>query len=1039
MPLENYWPKAAAVNACIKNEAETADVAVLLAVHQPSQLGRRNAGSRDAIPATEEDLLDAFLTDDVPGGALVVPITGPSGVGKSHIVRWLDAKLQRSAKSERFHIIRIPKSASLRTVVELILAPLSNDARYAKPSADLTRAVAEVNVKDAVITFRAHLENALSALHDRMMAEFRQNPGRSHLKELIGHARMLPRLFSDAALDNHFIDRVLSRVVARALGGRSEGEVDDGMSSQFTAEDLVLPREIDLSQAAKSVRDYYQTQIAVAPAERLNAVVDLLNSAVDPAIGNVFQLEQSTRGMTLQDIILAVRETLLEDGKDLVLLIEDFQALSGIQDVLLKVCIQEGEYEGKKVRATMRTAIALTDGYLAFRDTILTRAQREWVIGGRPQSDDEIKAGVVEMIGGYLNAARWGEAELRRLFRQRGLDQAATGWLPAWRDENLGDEENDAVKAFGFNSKGASLFPFNRNAIEQLAERHLTQGGKLIFNPRRIINDVLRYTLLMRKAYEAHGFPPADFQNSPPNSNLAIWIHQTRQTDQVRRRLSTLLAVWGGNPTDVTAIGHIPPAIFETFDLPTPAMLPNIPFTPEPQKPAAVGPSSTDGAAGTATKPGVQAPPAVTVDPEMVNWRTKLDGWAAGTQLGQREANDVRNALCALTKDAINWPSLRIREVQVKHQWIVIPNARGNAASGRMLHLSDDHRDEDGTVRAGILAAIRFSKEKRWAYPGADDDYVSCGALVDHLLNQLIPLLVEDSKAEAAALARALVTQSRIAGLSPPIRPSGAETVLGALFAEPGPRKNVAFEENWDRLRDSALGPIDGQSSRELLQTELLSRVASFQGAGGKAFAIDITRLVDALASEAAAIDAVDRLPEQVKAFVRPLSETRLWTQLARVVVKLRDFKTTIGGFIDENFDKAVFVEDLQEIVRLLNTTGTFPSSFPVSMRDFERRLTDFQTSPIVDLLTKTATIVEEADREQVPKLLNALGSLDFDVIERTKAFFESAASLADAAEKSVAREEAIRDQVDPSRLVDEIVTLLGAIANPDDTAESVR
>jgi hypothetical protein len=90
------------------------------------------------------------------------------------------------------------------------------------------------------------------------------------------------------------------------------------------------------------------------------------------------------------------------------LLIEDFAALAGIQEVLLNVCIQEGEYAGRQVRATMRTAVAITDRYLAYRDTILTRAQREWVVGGLPQTDEQLKQGVVDMVGSYLNAARWG-------------------------------------------------------------------------------------------------------------------------------------------------------------------------------------------------------------------------------------------------------------------------------------------------------------------------------------------------------------------------------------------------------------------------------------------------------------------------------------------------------------------------------------------------------------------------------------------------------------------------------------------------------
>jgi hypothetical protein len=1037
MPLESYWPEAGAVNACIKNEAETADVSVLLAVHQPSPVARRNAGSGELFPATEQEFLDAFLTDNVPGGALIMPITGPSGVGKSHIVRWLDAQLQRSDKSDQLHIIRIPKSASLRTVVQLILAPLANDPRYAKPSADLTRAVAEVNVKDAVITFRAHLENALTAMHDRMITEFRQHTDRPHLKELIGHARWLPRLFSDAALDRHFIDVVLSRVVSRALSGRSDGEAAEEAISQFTADDLVLPTGIDLSQAAKPVRDYYQTQIAVAPAERLDAVVDLLNSAVDPAIYNVFQLEQNTGGMTLPDIILAVREILLQDGKDLVLLVEDFQALAGIQEVLLKVCIQEGEYEGKKVRATMRTALALTDGYLTFRDTILTRAQREWVIGGRAQSDNEIKDGVVEMVGAYLNAARWGESELRSMFRQRAREQATTGWLPAWRDDDLGDEDVEAVAAFGSNSAGASLFPFNRTAIEVLAEQHLTKGGKLDFNPRKVINEILRHTLLMRRSFETRGFPPPDFQNFTVNSSLAVWIHQTRQPDQIKRRLSTLLAIWGGNPSDLSEIGHIPPAIFRVYDLPTPAELANVSYTPLPPRPIvpATGPGDPT---KTTPRPEPIPPPPAAVDPEMAAWRAKLDAWAAGTQLGQKEANEIRTALCALAKDAMNWPSLRIREMPIRPQWIAIPNARGSDAhAGRIIHLCDDHRDENGLVRAGILASLRYSKEKSWMYPGADEDYVLSSALVDHLLAQLVPLLIEDAKAEAAALSRALITQSRIVGLSPPIRPAGAEAVLESLFAESPIKKVEPFEDGWDKLRESAYALIEGVSGRQFLQNQLLSRAATFQGAGRKASAVDVPRLLDALASETVSAAAVDRLPEEIKAFMRPLADGRLWSQLARVVAKLRDFKATVSGYIDEQFDKAAFVADIQEIVRLLNATGTFPSSIQLSNREFEEQLAEFQASPIVELVTKTETIVEEADREQVPKLLNALGSLPFAVIGRAEHFLKSTAALAAAAEASVSREETLRDQVDPSKLADDIVSLLRQISGPVEVAET--
>jgi hypothetical protein len=645
--LENYWPEAQQVNACIKNEAETAEVSVLLAVHQPSLLTTRNAGTNIETSATEQQLLDAFLTDNVPGGYMLVPITGPSGVGKSHVIRWLDAQLQRSSKRKKLHIIRIPKSASLRTVVERILEPLAGNPRYAKPRQELTRALAEIDKKRAVVLFRAQLENALASRFDQLASEVRENMGRAaELRPLMGHAKSLPTLFSDAALAEHFADNVLSRVVARALQGRSGEEEGGETQSQFFTDDLILPDAVNLNEAAFAVRSYYQSQLAVSDVGRRQAAVDLLNSVVDTAIGNVFQLEQSTGGMTLQDIILGVREILFEDGKDLVLLVEDFAALSGIQDVLLKVCIQEGEYEGRKVRATMRTALALTDGYLASRDTILTRAQRVWVIGNRQQTDDDIKVGVVDMVGAYLNAARWGEEGLQKRFDRRTTKEGLTGWLPVWRDEGQSDEEAVALEAFGYSSSGNSLFPFNRRAIEQMTQRHLAEGGRLIFNPRRVINEILRSTLLMRSAFTTANFPPADFQGIRPNGYLAGWIRQTSQPDAVKRRLATLLAIWGGNAPDQTALAHIPPAVFTAFSLPTPRDLANVKFVAEPRQPT--GPTGPE----QRIAPQQPVAPELTPDsatsrpqdPRFLEWSKRLDDWASGTQLIQSEARELRNA-----------------------------------------------------------------------------------------------------------------------------------------------------------------------------------------------------------------------------------------------------------------------------------------------------------------------------------------------------------------------------------------------------------
>lgn len=1028
--LERYWPGLEQVNACIKNEAETADVSVLLAVHQPTPLTTRNAGTNIETPASEQDLLDAFLSDDVPGGYLLFPVTGPSGVGKSHIIRWLDAQLQRSPRRERLHIIRIPKSASLRRVVELILEPLAGDPRFEKSRSELTRAVAEVDKRKAVVLFRAQIENALASRAEALLLEAREHKERrSELSVLIGHARDLPKLFGDAALKDHFDETVLARVVARALQGREDGAEGDETQSQFFAEDLILPDEIDLNDAALSVKTYYQTQLAVQDVRRRQAAADLLNTIVDTAIGDVFQLEQSTGGITLQDIILGIREILLKDDMDLVLLVEDFAALSGIQDVLLKVCVQEGTHDGKKVRATMRTALALTDGYLASRDTILTRAQRVWVIGHLEQSDDEIKGAVIEMVGAYLNAARWGEDGLRKRFDRRSANDGLTGWLPAWQDEEQSDEEAEALNAFGVSARGHALFPFNGLAIEQLVHRHLTAANRLVFNPRRVINEILRRPLLMRGTFVSGNFPPPEFHGLRANVYLAGLVRQASQPEPVKRRLASALAVWAGNASDQATLAHVPPAIFSTFSLPTPVELANVAFVPEqvPTPPPPLGPTpSMDEPPTPAPAPLVPA----AQDPRVPTWSKKLDAWASGTELVQADARELRSALATMLKGAINWPALRIPDQEIRATWLSIAGARNNPVGGRTLMVCGRHDDEDGTLREGFLGALRFGfNGHRWDYPEADVDYVASAAIIDRLIAQLIPMLVAEANAQAAVIGRALLNQSRIIGLSPPVRSAGAEPLLRGIFSSPPQSEAHAFEEGWDQLRAQALGSVSGRSTRAILQELLLDRIASFQGAGNKPFAIDSPRLLDVLVSDAPTGPLPEGLPDEARTFIPTMTDARIWGKLQAVIAKLRAFRTEIADYVDESFDKSAFVADLREIIPLLQKTNSWPANLTIRLSEFEIRLTEFQTSRFVELVEKTATIVDEADREQIPKLLNALGSLDLGLIQRTMSFLTIANDIVSQAEPRVTQQEAVRGQSDPSAAAAEITSLLEGLS----------
>lgn len=1024
--LGNYWPTETQTNTCIKNEAETADVAVLLAVHQPSALTTIDVGSGKQTPVSEDDLLEAFLTDNVPGGTLLFPITGASGAGKSHIIRWLDAQLQRSPKRDKLHIIRIPKSASLRTVVELILEPLKDNARYKEATENLKRAVAEVDVATAAVTFRAHLENALGDIRKKLEAEAQQYPDRTSIRPKIGHARDLPKLFSDPALSQHFIDNVLSRIVSRALRGRAETEEEVDDQSQFTTSDLVLPANVNLADASLPVRQYYTTIVASSDRARVTVAIDLLNQAINPAIGNVFQLQQSTGGITLQDIILAVRKTLLGDGKDLVLLVEDFAALSGIQDILLKVCIQEGERDGKRVRATMRTAIALTDGVLSFRETIYTRAQREWVVGGSVLSDDEIRASAVELVGAYLNAARWGEEALQRKFA--GSDgRPSNNWLGTWRDED-DDAAQALLRAFGSSNAGHPLFPFNRRAINSMVDVHLVKNGQLVLNPRKVINSILRSTLLLRSEFKANAFPTSDQKDVIPNAWLANWVRRAGQSEANRRRLGPLLAIWGGNPTTEEGIASVPPGVFTGFGLPPPADLANITFVPA----VAVEPLVTPTPQGSSPAPA--PPPTSAPDPWFAEQRAKLDAWAAGTLLGQAEANAIRAALAAMIKDSINWPALRLRPQAIRPGTIHIPNAKGNTAAKRIINVCDHPDDSEGRIRAGMLGALRFVRnQQRWTYEGADDDYVAATNLVDYLVAQLAPLLLDEASSEINVIARGLVTQARIGGLAPPVKLNNVQALLSAAFDPLPPMIYQAFDDGWEKVRASLWSEAAGVAPRAILQKVLKDLLGAFQGGTGQVlFGLDGVRLLDAIATWDRENDSDPALPEdlsqETRACLSPLNSKRLWGQVQGVIEKLKNFRAELSDYIEADFDKNAFINELELVASLLSSTGNWTRS-DISLKEFERRLVDFRGTPIVDLVKKTS-LMDEANSEQLPRVLNALGTLDLSSVERTVSFLTMVDLVVTGAEQTIDRVYSNHEQANPAKIATEIDTLLTGVAS---------
>jgi hypothetical protein len=1028
--LLRYWPVRDEVNACIKAEAEAASEEVLLAVHQPSPLVHRQVDGSLETPATEADLLNALLTDDLPQGTLILPITGASGAGKSHLVRWLAAQLRRHPKAERMLVIRIPKSASLRTVVELILEPLAQDPHYAAARIELQRAVAEVSPDIAAVRFRTGLQIALGALGRRLMTTLRtdpQGPNASLLKRKIGHAQRLPQLFNDAALEAHYLPKVLEPIVRRAVNGGSYGE-EGAKLPQFAAADLALPQGVELGQAAVAVQQYYLTVLEADGGRQREVAAGVLNDVIDEAIQEIFQIAQALGGVSLQDIILRIRELLFKEERELVLLVEDFAALAGIQDILLNVCIQEAERDGKRVRARMRTVLALTDGYLAGRDTISTRAQLEWVVQGGQLRREAALRQTLNIVAGYLNAARWGAAELRRRFQDGARTVRGEEWVGIYRDEDLTPEVAATLDAFGYASD-ICLFPFNEAAIRSLAERTMTVGGRLEYTPRKVINYVLRDVLLLRDAFEARAFPPPDFKGAVPDSGIAPRL--ARMSDERRRkRLASFLVHWGGNPTGEDGWAALPPALFKVFGLPTPEESGlSVPRDGERRRR-----ETTDDTKDREQRPRDQKEekkekdrPVVALpeDPRVAEWKAILEKWVAGTRLPQARARHVRNWLATALNAAIEWNNLRLARRDVGQDMIQLPLAEGNTANA-ILQVASDSTDPDGRLRLALLAFARREVHRSWSYDGGDEDSAYAANLVTDLASRLADHFEREAEREVGALRELLVRQSLLLGLAS--RPRGANGLIEAMFV-PAPDAPASAEDGTPEARILELRHKAARL-RPAFQKLAFDRAGCLQGTGRKVYAVDIARI--ASSAGGGTEPPTDGFPPdglvEARDHVRALAPERILVRLKPALDRLKEFRETLRGELGEDFDKAELLKALPTLLQEVEAAVVWPSG--VEPKQVRATVTQLRETPLMETLRNVEALLVAVEQGDADVLLERLGRVDLQAVDTSRRCVRIIADFVAGVERAIASSARAAMNVDPAseaaRLAAELDTIQG-------------
>ena len=310
--IQDYWPTENQIDECIRTTAEELAEHVLLAVHEPMELTKLAANSGHSETASEEDLLRHLTSTERP-----IPIVGASGVGKSHLIRWLDWKLRNLPEGQNWLVRRIPKNASLRRVLEIILEGLDG-AEFEQARNEVRTVGSQLRterVAEHLLLSAGHLLEDLYRETEKELRDFRES-GKSpdetdkrRITRIKQHAseESLPTLLLDPNFKTTLSSegKCVFQIAQRLTSGSTDEELIRN-DYQLHAEDLDFSMQID--DLSLNARNYVRNKTLNTSSESREEATQLLNEVLNDACMSTFQQFFKFNSGSFQELFVDIRK-----------------------------------------------------------------------------------------------------------------------------------------------------------------------------------------------------------------------------------------------------------------------------------------------------------------------------------------------------------------------------------------------------------------------------------------------------------------------------------------------------------------------------------------------------------------------------------------------------------------------------------------------------------------------------------------------------------------------------------------------------------
>ena len=463
-----------AVRQVINPFAEHISDSLFQAVHSDwdlkvsPQVGKsfQEIGEASWTDMTPSAFLADFLREDRPHS--LAAIIGETGSGKSHLVHWM--RLNVKPTEQRVVLVVRKSGTSLRNIVKMIIAELP---------ADEQAAFLETlqSAGDGTQSRTGQKQQLLNDLAQVIREEVLPTDA-DEIEE--GLVSSLPNLFQDPHMRQaHFLGErtVIADIVDHIFAPSNAKDRPDHRRA-FVEADLPLGG-IDFAHASRLARDAIDL-IELDPPVHLPLAIRIINRNLDRAVARTL----SFSGDRVEELMTRLRTHLKSQGRELVLLVEEFARLQGIDRALLQAITSIGDDR----QCRMRTAIAVTTGF--FQSVAETAYMRTTHIvdmdrsAGRAEGRSVTLASLSRFTSRYLNAVRLGRDGI-----ERWSETALPGERPRSKCETC-THQSECHATFG-EVEGYGLYPFTPKALWIAASRADKDSMPERLNPRILQNDLL--------------------------------------------------------------------------------------------------------------------------------------------------------------------------------------------------------------------------------------------------------------------------------------------------------------------------------------------------------------------------------------------------------------------------------------------------------------------------------------------------------------------------------------------------------------------